>query len=579
MGGYWVNFIKISIGETVTGKLTEKKGKGYKVVVDADQKLLIKLVGPPGQDFNLYVKFGEKATLDNWDFKETTTSADEALTIDPTQAGTYYILVYAYQGSGNFTLSTELIYEDVEITYGQQVQGELHYSKDARYYFIKTEEGQKLILDLLGPLEADFDLYLRFGEKPTNTIFDMESSGGTSKENITLEATQKGDYFIMVYSYQGKGEFTLSASMGIEPSTLIISSKEKLINKYGQDAFNQIEQKINEYIQALGNIGISATLIYVDDTDCLSPHGLNPVDPENATKIKELIDELDEKLKPNNFLILGGHFIIPFHILPNPCEGDGDTEVHSDNPYASRDEDILIPERALGRLPDDKTNDPTFFVALLETIVSRVKMAKKHSFGYSAKVWKAASEVVYDAIEYGEELKLSPPVLSTNLQSEWIDQKGYFYFNLHGSEETRNWYGQKGSSYPVAFNPENLADVNVENALICTEACYGANIINKGVNEAVSLKFLEKKAACFVGSTKIAYGPSRPPSTDADLIVLKFYERIKEGLTFGEAFLMAKQDFARESISINGYLDTANEKTLIEFVMFADPLLKIEEIE
>jgi len=328
----------------------------------------------------------------------------------------------------------------------------------------------------------------------------------------------------------------------------------------------------------LGNAGSSATLIYVDDAGCLSPYGLTPVDPENAGQIKGLIDDLDKKIRPSNFLILGGHTIIPFHKIPNPC-ADDDAIVYSDNPYASRDDDILIPERSLGRLPDDNSNDPAFFVALLESIASRVKKAKKYSFGYSAKVWRRASESVYDGIEHGEGLKLSPPVLKNDIQLDWIKQKGFFYFNLHGSEETRNWYGDDGSGFPVAFSPENIANADVENSIVCTEACYGANIIDKSVDEAISLKFLEKKSACFVGSTEIAYGPSGPPNTDADLIVLKFYKRIKEGLTFGEAFLRAKQDFAAESISINGYLDKTDEKTLLEFVMYADPQLKVEEIE
>ena len=363
------------------------------------------------------------------------------------------------------------------------------------------------------------------------------------------------------------------------PSALIISSKGQLIDKYGEDAFNQIEQKINGYIQALSNVGFTGYLIYVDDENCLSPYELNPVDPKDATKIKELIDDLDKKLVPNNFLILGGHSIIPFHIIDNPCGDDGDTQVYSDNPYTSRDEDILIPERALGRLPDDSSTNASFLIYLLEAITSRIKRAKKSSFGISAKVWRWASESVYDAIKSGQELKLSPPVLSNNLQIDWINDKGYFYFNVHGSEETPNWYGQEDLRYPVAFSPDNLANANVENAVICTEACYGANIINKSVDEAISLKFLEKKAACFVGSTKIAYGPLSPPSTDADLIVLKFYEHIKEGLTFGEAFIRAKQDFALETIRMYGYLDATGKKTLLEFVMFADPLLKLEEIE
>ncbi|VVB96651.1 Uncharacterised protein [uncultured archaeon] len=363
------------------------------------------------------------------------------------------------------------------------------------------------------------------------------------------------------------------------PSALIISSKGQLVEKYGEDGFNQIEQKINDYIQALNNAGLLGNLIYVDDENCLSPFELNPVDPKDANKIKELLDDLDRKLVPSTFLILGGHSIIPFHIIDNPCGNDGDSQVYSDNPYASRNEDILIPERSLGRLPDDSSTNVTFLISLLETITSRIKKAKKSSFGLSAKVWKEASEYVYDAIKYGQELKLSPPVLSNNLKIDWINDKGYFYFNLHGSEETPNWYGQENSRYPVAFSPDNLANTNVENAVICTEACYGANIIDKSVDEAISLKFLERKAACFVGSTKIAYGPSEPPSTDADLIVLKFYEHIKEGLTFGEAFIRAKKDFADETIRRLGYLDETGKKTLLEFVMFADPALKMEETE
>ena len=60
---------------------------------------------------------------------------------------------------------------------------------------------------------------------------------------------------------------------------------------------------------------------------------------------------------------------------------------------------------------------------------------------------------------------------------------------------------------------------------------------------------------------------------------VKFFEPIKEGLSFGEAFLSAKQDFAQESIKNKGYLDTTEQKTLLEYVIFADPSARMEEIE
>jgi hypothetical protein len=576
---YFVNFKEISIGESITDSLSKKEEKGYMVTVDANRKLTINLRGPADQDFDLYVKYNDQVSRSNWDFKKITLLADETIVIGPTNAGTYYILVYAYKGSGQFNLSTEVPLENVEITYGQQIRGSLPASKEALYYYIKSEEGQKIVLDLNGPLDTDFDLYVRYNERPTNFKYDYRSYSGSSKENIVIDAAKKGRYYILVHSFKGSGDFTLSASSGVElkASKLIITSKDKLKNKYGQSGFSQIEAKMAEYMQALDGKGISAKLVYVDDASSLFPYGLSSVNSDSPAKIKELIDNLDKKLNPRYFLILGGHSIIPFHSLPNPAGGDGDTMVYSDNPYASGDSDYLIPQRALGRLPDAASNELSFFISVLEAATSRVRNAKKYSFGLSAIVWNEASQAVFVPIKNVEELKSSPPINHGDVFLEWLNKKGYFYFNLHGGEDSANWYGQEGNSYPVAFTPENIREADVENAVVCCEACYGANIVDKEVNDAISLKFLDRKAACFIGSTKIAYGPSEPPSTEADLLVLKFYERIKEGLTFGEAFLKAKQDFARESIAARNRLDRTEEKTLIEFVMFADPSSKMEE--
>ena len=338
----------------------------------------------------------------------------------------------------------------------------------------------------------------------------------------------------------------------------------------------RFHEKINAYDQSVSATGKEVLTVLVDDADSLAPYGLSPVDPNNASAIKELLEQLDRKVNVDNYLIVGGHEIIPFHVLPNPCGDDGDTVVYSDNPYASRDADVLIPERALTRLPDDAATDSTFFINLLDHVAHQAQGPTALTFGLSAKVWKRASTRVYDEIESDDAVRLSPPVTNDEINNDWIDNKAYYYFNLHGSEETANWYGQEGMRYPVALIPDNLSNISGENAVVCCEACYGANIIDKRADEALSLTFLDKKAACFVGSTKIAYGPSEPPCTDADLIVIKFFARVKEGLPFGEAFLRAKADFARESIGMHGYLDKTEEKTLLEFVIFADPLAKME---
>lgn len=154
------------------------------------------------------------------------------------------------------------------------------------------------------------------------------------------------------------------------------------------------------------------------------------------------------------------------------------------------------------------------------------------------------------------------------------------YFDLHGNEDTKYWFGQgnqDNSEDPIAFSPDNLEGANVENAIVYSEACYGANIVDKSVDDAICLKFLQKKAACFVGSTKIVYGAYKPPISEADILGLKFLERIKEGLAFGDAFLMARRDYAREAIANSNTLTPKDMKTLLEYVLYADPLLKVME--
>jgi len=330
----------------------------------------------------------------------------------------------------------------------------------------------------------------------------------------------------------------------------VITSKKKLQEKF-PDKFSEIENKLKEYCNAF-----NGKLFYTNKTR-----------PE---EIKKDFDEV-EKENATSFLIIGGNDVIPFFQLKNPAGDDGDNIVYSDNPYASKDDDYFIPERSLGRIPDG--NNADFLIKILENFKNFKNDRKRGKFGYTASEWIKASKEVYKEIN-GKILKISPPIKSNNIQNKWINKKKIYYFNLHGSEETKYWYGQKGENYPVAFSPENLDNVDCNNAVIFSEACYGGNIINKNVNEAICLKFIERNAICIAASTKIAYGPSEPPSTDADLLGKIFFKNIINKESFGNALMKAKVDFVVES-SKKGYLDASEKKTLIEFVLYGDPDLTI----
>ena len=394
----------------------------------------------------------------------------------------------------------------------------------------------------------------------------------------------------------------------------IITSRSKLIAKYGQEGFDRLDRKLKEFQEALKGSDVDAQIIYVDDDASLEPFGLKPVDPEKPEMIKNLVDRLEKSLAQNQrklsyVLIVGGDSIIPFHRLRNPTE-DEDENVPSDNPYASRDADFLIPQRAIGRMPDAEGGGISFLLGQLETAIAhkhkpsqkveplgclgvllslgisvKFPQLRTSSLGLSALVWKDASAAVYEAIGDAKALLTSPPVTEAVFNVNWLLGSSLSYFNLHGAKDSENWYGQKDYSYPddypmlpVALSPKMIAEANVASSVIFSEACYGANILGKDSSSSLALRFVADGAIAFVGSTVTSYGVPAPPLSNADLLAVHFWQNMTNGLSAGEALMRAKQSFMNEIAERQGWLDGDDQKTLLEFVLYGDPSSHLDKM-
>jgi serine protease len=78
----------------------------YKVEVPTGAtNLVITTAGNPGEDADLYVRRGNPPTTTVFDESSTGVDTNETVTIPTPQAGTYYILVYAYTGYSGLTLT------------------------------------------------------------------------------------------------------------------------------------------------------------------------------------------------------------------------------------------------------------------------------------------------------------------------------------------------------------------------------------------------------------------------------------------------------------------------------------------
>ncbi len=158
------------------------------------------------------------------------------------------------------------------------------------------------------------------------------------------------------------------------------------------------------------------------------------------------------------------------------------------------------------------------------------------------------------------------------------------YFNLHGVSDTAEWYGQPSAEdaqstpeYPVAVTPTDIVSNETTPSIIFSEACYGAYIDHKNETEAISLKFIAEGTKAFVGSTCVSYGSVTTPLIAADNIAQYFWKNIKDGQNVGEALRNAKIHLAQEMSRKQGYLDGEDQKTLISFVLFGDPLVTLSD--
>jgi hypothetical protein len=177
-----------------------------------------------------------------------------------------------------------------------------------------------------------------------------------------------------------------------------------------------------------------------------------------------------------------------------------------------------------------------------------------------------------------------PPLDATGLPVEGLAPSRLSYFNLHGIEDGAEWYGQRNfddpstlPEYPIALRPADVTNHGRAPVIVFSEACYGANVLGKGTEEALCLKFLASGSRVMVGSTKIAYGSVTTPLVGADLLGRCFWQNLTNGVPAGEALRRAKLQMAQEMQSRQGFLDGEDQKTLISFVLYGDPLATAPE--
>jgi hypothetical protein len=425
----------------------------------------------------------------------------------------------------------------------------------------------------------------------------LDDSDGVIVPEMLIKIDDDLDFAFQKSAKRGEGKF---------PMYVVFSTRNGLEKKYGPETTAIIIEEMKKSTFAVRlKPGWGALMLLADDPSSMANFGLKPTLSDDPWALKLALTDLDHALSQKGLmigalLIVGGPDIVPYHNLPNPV-ADIDPDVPSDNPYSTTDENYFIPEWPVGRLPGGAGNDPGLLLDMLRHVsehhmgkneghrslwerflawllrLLRTSLQSHKSFGYVAEAWKQASLDVFKSIQDKGDLVTSPPFgKHTEIP---VPVTRYGYFNLHGVEDSSEWYGQKdftngsvGPDYPIALRPQDINAYDDAPLFVFSEACYGAHLNGREIEDSISLKYLSRGSHAVVGSSVTAYGSVAAPLIAADLLAEHYWKYIDQGYASGISLQKSKIDLAREMNKRQGYLDGEDQKTLISFLHFGDPL-------
>lgn len=309
-------------------------------------------------------------------------------------------------------------------------------------------------------------------------------------------------------------------ALGGPDYSLIISHRQRLTQRFGQEGFEQIDTLLQE----LGYIAETCPFV----------------------------------------LIVGDADVVPYAVLPNPTD-DGDV-LFTDDVYGDTDHDELtIPDIPVARIPDG------WSLELVLAQLSPSNVPESGDFTLANSKRPHADAVANQVFGTDRILLWSLPTLHEQVGPSQVDVR-HSYFMLHGAAwDTTVWWGEE-EVYPVAFT---VAEAESE-GVVLSGACYGTYTYNRTPLDSIPLAFLHSGARAFVGATGITYSPlwtAGPDATGPMRHDAVFHHAFLDAVSQGEpplaAFMEAKEQMA--DLCASGDATAAEIKMLHEFVYFGKP--------
>ncbi|CCQ11896.1 Vibriolysin, extracellular zinc protease [Pseudoalteromonas luteoviolacea B = ATCC 29581] len=164
-------------------------------------------------DADLYVKFGSRPSLQTFDCKSTSSTSTESCTISSIQAGTYYVMVEAWNQISDVSLTGTYSGGSTGTQPINRTESNISIARNnwARFTQDLGNGYQNLTVSISGG-SGDADLYVNFGSQSTTTTYQCRPYRNGNSETCTFTNPQAGKWYIDLRGYSAAAGVTLSIS-------------------------------------------------------------------------------------------------------------------------------------------------------------------------------------------------------------------------------------------------------------------------------------------------------------------------------------------------------------------------------
>ena len=164
-------------------------------------------------DADLYVMFGSKPTLNTYDCKSTTSSSTENCSISNVQAGTYYVMVEAWNAIADVSLTGSFNNSTGGVTPINRTESNISVSTNSWARFTQDlGAGYSNLTVTISGGSGDADLYVNYGSASSTSTYLCRPYKNGNSETCSFDNPQSGTWYLDLRGYSNASGVTLSVS-------------------------------------------------------------------------------------------------------------------------------------------------------------------------------------------------------------------------------------------------------------------------------------------------------------------------------------------------------------------------------